>query len=112
MFGQHLKRIVKMALPKVFRDKVGYPPHRKWVHNIDVGDAKPLQKYGRPLTPVEYKSIKKFVEDGLEDGIIEPTESAWSSPLLPVLKKDGTSHICIDYQALNKLTKLNAYPLL
>ena len=42
MFGQCLKRIVKTALPKAFRDKVGYPPLRKWVHDIDVGDAKPL----------------------------------------------------------------------
>jgi hypothetical protein len=28
-----------------------------------------------------------------------------------VPKKDGTSHICLDFRALNKLTKSNAYPL-
>ena len=77
MFGQRLKRIVKTALPKAFRDKVGYPPLRKWVHDIDVGDVKPLQKYGRPLTPVEHESIKKFVEDRLDVKIPSMVGPTW-----------------------------------
>ena len=51
-FGQRLKGIIKKAIPKAFQDKVGYLPLRKWVHEIDVGNKKPLWKYGRPLTPV------------------------------------------------------------
>jgi hypothetical protein len=110
-FGERLKKIVKEAILSVFKDKVSFPPLRKWVHEIDTGDVKPLRRYGRPLTPPEHESIKEFVEEGLKEGVIEPSDSPWSSPLLPVPKKDGTSRICIDFRALNKLTKSNAYPL-
>ena len=110
-FGERLKAMVKKAVPSVFRDKVGFPPPRRWMHDIDVGDAKPLKRFGRPLTPLEHEAIKRFVDEGIKEGVIEPSESPWSSPLLPVPKKDGTTRICVDYRALNTLTKQNAYPL-
>ena len=110
-FGERLKKIVKEAVPSIFKAKVGYPPLRKWVHEIDMGDAKPIRWYGRPLTPPEHESIREFIDEGLKEGVIEHSDSPWSAPLLPVPKKDGTSRICIDYRALNKITKLNAYPL-
>jgi hypothetical protein len=106
-----LKKIIKEAVLSTFKDKVSFPPLRKWVHDIDIGDAKPLRKYGRPLTPPEHEAIQEFVNEGLKEGVIEPSDSPWSSPLLPVPKKDGTSRICVDFRALNKLTKSNAYPL-
>ena len=45
-FSERLKCTVKKAFPSVFRDKVGFPPLQKWVHDIDVGDTKPIRKYG------------------------------------------------------------------
>ena len=47
----------------------------------------------------------------LEAKIIEPSESTWSSPLVLVVKPDGTQHFCVDYRALNKVTKRDLYPL-
>ena len=96
-FSECLKCTVKKAFPSVLRDKVGFPPLQKWVHDIDVGDAKPIRKYGRPLSPPEHESIKKFVVEGLEEGVIEQSDSPWSSPLLLVPKKDSMARICVDY---------------
>ena len=110
-FNEWIKCINKENIPGILRDKVGFPPLWKWVHDIDVGDVKPLRRYGQPLTPPEHEAICSFIDDSLKDGVIEPSESPWSSPLLLVPKKDGTSHICVDYRALNKLTKSNTYLL-
>ena len=35
----------------------------------------------------------------------------WGSPILLVMKKDGSMRMCIDYQNLNVMTIKNKYPL-
>lgn len=47
--GEKLKAFCKKKFPRLFREKVGFPPKRKWVHEIDTGDAKPIRAQGRPL---------------------------------------------------------------
>ncbi|KZT27254.1 hypothetical protein NEOLEDRAFT_1131307 [Neolentinus lepideus HHB14362 ss-1] len=64
---------------------------RRWVHDIDTGNAKPIRAQGRPLSPPENEAVRKFIEEGLRDGVIEPSESPWSAPLILVKKKDGST---------------------
>ncbi|GAA6088183.1 uncharacterized protein LOC119617143 [Tachysurus ichikawai] len=47
----------------------------------------------------------------LELGVIEPSKSEWSSPIVIVPKKDGTLHVCIDFRKLNAQSRFDAYPM-
>lgn len=47
----------------------------------------------------------------LELGVIEPSKSEWSSPIVIVPKKDNTLRICIDFRKLNAQSRFDAYPM-
>ena len=58
------------------------------------------------------KVVKQMIADMLEKEVIEPaTGPAWSSPVILVQKKDGSTRFCIDFCQLNALTKKDAHPL-
>ena len=43
--------------------------------------------------------------------VIDPSESAYSSPIVLVKKKDQTFRFCIDLRALNRITMFDAEPM-
>ena len=57
--------------------------------------------------------VDRELECLLKAGVISPIEfSNWAAPIVPVVKSDGSIHICGDYKVtLNAVSKLEEYPL-
>ena len=63
-------------------------------------------------TPVHYlKFVKEEIDHLLSSGIVVPSNSEWGSPIVVVPKKNGKLRMCVDYCALNAVTKADAFPM-
>lgn len=80
-------------------------------HAIDTGENKPIREVPRRLPEHMNAEVEKHVKDMLKHGVIEPSNSPWSSRVVLVKKKDGSTRFCVDYRRLNAITEKDAYPL-
>ena len=80
-------------------------------HRINTGPANPIRQPPRRLPFGKREVEKQELEKMLKRNVIEPSNSAWSSPIVLVSKKDGSTRFCVDYRKLNDVTIKDAYPL-
>ncbi|GFW23192.1 retrovirus-related Pol polyprotein from transposon 297 [Trichonephila clavipes] len=74
-------------------------------HRIFTGDHAPINQRAYRVSPTERRIIHEEVQKMLAEGIVQPSESPWSSPIVLVRKKDGSWRFCVDYRKLNSVTK-------
>ena len=63
----------------------------------------------RSVSPAIRDTIAKEVAAQRQAGIIEPSASPYASTVLLVPKSDGSVRFCVDYRALNSVTKRDGY---
>jgi len=80
-------------------------------HNIDTGDALQIKQSPRRPPFAAREAEDAILDEMLQTGVIEPSNSPWSSPVCMVKKKDDTYRFCIDYCRLNDVTKKDAFPV-
>lgn len=80
-------------------------------HRIDTGDAQPVRQRYYRMSPEKQRILTDQVDEMLSLDVVEPCESAWSSPVLIVYKSNGQPRFCLDSRKLNSVTKKDAYNL-
>ena len=80
-------------------------------HKIELHDTTPIcQKPRRFPAPIA-REIEKQCEELTSLDILEKSRSPWCAPIVPLRKKDGSIRLCIDYRALNRVTKDDRFPM-
>ena len=82
-------------------------------HHIETGDAKPLKFPPRRMAPEAREAADKIVDQLLQRGLIRPSKSAWSAPLVMIRKKDKerTFRLCCDFRVTcYSVSKSDAFP--
>ena len=80
-------------------------------HNITLNHDAPIRLGKRRMNLKLVNAEKEQVKTWLAQGIIEPSASEYSFPLIPVPKKDGSTRFCVDYRKLNDITFRDSFPL-
>lgn len=89
----------------IFSEPQGLPPVREFDHRIPLKDeSKPINVHPYRYAHYQKEEIKRQVHDMLKNGLIRPSSSPFSSPVLLVKKIDGSWRFCTNYRALNATT--------
>lgn len=80
-------------------------------HDVDVGEARPIKQHPYRAGPKKADIIRNEVQYMLDNKIIEPCSSPWSSPCILTPKPDGSWRFVTDFRKVNEVTKTDCYPL-
>ena len=80
-------------------------------HKIELTTPQPIRQRPYAIPYAKKQAVKEEVKKMLQMGIIEPSNSAYNSPIVLVRKRDGTIRFCIDFRRLNAITRFDNEPM-
>ena len=103
----------RSEFPDLFGDGVGGPLgcHPSVKFNLTLTDDTPINQRPYRVPLLKRQVIEEQIEGLLEAGTIRPSISPWASPVTMQPKKDGSMRLCIDFRAVNSVTRDDAYPM-
>ena len=80
-------------------------------HEICIENEEPFKERFWHIPPPLLEEVCASLQDMLEAGAIQPSQSPWCNLVVLVRKKDGTLRFCVDFRHLNAHMKKDSYPL-
>ena len=81
-------------------------------YKIDVQGHDPIKQRYYHVSPKGVREeINEDIDEMLKQGIIEPSCSDWSNPIVMIKKPNGEYRFCLDFRKVNKITKKKSYPI-
>ncbi len=95
--------------PEITRASPVGPVKHSVRHHIET-HGPPVFCKARRLAPDRLRVAKEAIDYSLQQGIIRPSNSPWSSPL-HLVNQNGKWRPTVDYRRLNVITKADRYPV-
>lgn len=96
----------------LFKAPTELPPSRDHDHRIILKEGtSPINIRPYRYAAIEKDEIEKLVNEMMDSGVIRPSTSPYSSPIVMFKKKDGSWRMCVDYRELNSRTIKNKFPI-
>ena len=96
----------------LFSTPSNLPPSQPTDHQISLSNgSNPVNVRPYRYPQFQKREIENQIKTMLDQGIIRPSCSAFSSPVLLVRKRDGSWCFCVDYRALNGKTNKDRFPI-
>ena len=80
-------------------------------HSVKLTSSDPIRQRPYPVPHAMKNVIEEETQKMVRMGVIEPSDSPYSSPIVLVRKPDGSNRFCIDFRLFNRITVFDAEPL-
>jgi hypothetical protein len=93
-----------LTYKSAFAEPTDLPPSRAHDYKIPLTSSTPFNVWAYRYLYFQKAEIEKLIQEMLLSGVIRPSQSPLSAPVLLVRKLDGSWHLYVDYRALNHKT--------